>query len=159
LGRLSSVTGVRFVHNGSFGNTAVPRVALTLLALRGGQTFSGTRLRFSYATGIKEPLLEETFASGPFTVPNPNLKPEKNRAFEAGFQQGFLGKYVLAATYFNNLFRDQIEFASNPNTFVGQYENLNRSLAHGVEVQMQAQWTKRLSLDAGYTYTSTQILE
>src|SRR5262249_35619497 len=24
LGRLSSVTGVRFVHNGSFGNTAVP---------------------------------------------------------------------------------------------------------------------------------------
>jgi len=28
------------------GNTGVPRVALTLLALRGGDFFSGTRLRF-----------------------------------------------------------------------------------------------------------------
>src|ERR1022692_4588224 len=48
LGRLSVVAGARFVHNGSFGNKGVPRVALTLQALRGGEVFSGTRLRFSY---------------------------------------------------------------------------------------------------------------
>jgi vitamin B12 transporter len=157
---LSAVAGVRFLHNGSFGNEAVPRVALSWQALRGGSVFSGTRLRFSYATGIKEPLLEESFASGPFTVPNPNLKPEKNRAFEAGVQQSFLGgNYVLSATYYNNLFRDQIEFASDPNTFVGQYENVNQSLAHGAEVEFQAKLRNRLSLNASYTYTSTQILD
>ena len=54
-GRLSVVAGGRFVHSSVFGNTGVPRVALTLLARRGGEIFSGTRLRFSYATGYKEP--------------------------------------------------------------------------------------------------------
>jgi len=160
LGRLSALGGVRFVHNGSFGNKWVPRAALSLQGLRGGSIFSGTRLRFSYATGIKEPLLEESFASGPFTVPNPNLKPERNRSFEAGIQQRLFGQnYVLTATYYNNLFRDQIEFATNPNTFVGQYENVNQSLAHGAEVEFQAKLRSRLSFNAGYTYTSTQILE
>jgi vitamin B12 transporter len=160
LGRLSVVAGARFVHNGSFGNKGVPRVALTLQALRGGQIFSGTRLRFSYATGIKEPLLEESFASGPFTIPNPNLKPETNRSFEAGIQQGlFGGRYALTATYYNNLFRDQIEFASSPTTFVGQYENVNESLAHGAEVELQGKIVSRLSLSTAYTYTSTQILQ
>ncbi len=160
LGRLSVIAGARFVHNGSFGNTGVPRIALSLEALRGGTVFSGTRLRFSYATGIKEPRLEEVFATGPFTVPNPNLKPERNRAFEVGFQQGFFGgKYALTATYFNNLFRDQIEFASDPVTFIGQYTNLNQSLAHGAEVEFQGRIMKRLSLKTAYTYTSTQILD
>jgi outer membrane cobalamin receptor len=160
LGRLSVVAGARFVHNGSFGNKGVPRVALTLQALRGGQAFSGTRLRFSYATGIKEPLLEESFASGPFTIPNPNLKPETNRAFEAGIQQGlFGGRYALTATYFNNLFRDQIEFASSPTTFIGQYVNVNEAFAHGAEVELQGKIVSRLSLNTAYTYTSTQILQ
>lgn len=160
LGRLSVVAGARFVHNGSFGNKGVPRLALTLQALRGGPVFSGTRLRFSYATGIKEPLLEESFASGPFTVPNPNLKPEENRAFEAGVQQGFFGgKYALVATYYNNLFRNQIEFATSPTTFVGQYENLNQSFAQGTEVELQGKIASRLSLNAAYTHASTQILQ
>lgn len=160
LGRLSVIAGARFVHNGSFGNKGVPRVALTLQALRGSQVFSGTRLRFSYATGIKEPLLEESFASGPFTVPNPNLKPETNRAFEAGIQQSLLGNgYALTATYFNNLFRDQIEFASSPTTFIGQYVNVNESFAHGVEVELQGKIWSRLSVNTAYTYTSTQILQ
>jgi vitamin B12 transporter len=160
LGRLSVVAGARFVHNGSFGNKGVPRVALTLQALRGGEMFSGTRLRFSYATGIKEPLLEESFASGPFTVPNPNLRPETNRSFEAGIQQGlFGGRYALTATYYNNLFRDQIEFASSPTTFIGQYVNVNQALAHGAEVEFQGKIVSRLSLNTAYTYTSTQILQ
>src|SRR5438270_9789510 len=47
--RYSVVGGLRFVHNPSFGNRAVPRVAGTFLVLRGGEWLSGTRLRFSYA--------------------------------------------------------------------------------------------------------------
>jgi outer membrane receptor protein involved in Fe transport len=161
LGRLSAIAGVRVVHNSDFGNTAVPRVALTLLALRGAQTLSGTRLRFSYATGFLEPGLEQTFASPPFFVANPGLKPERNRAFEAGIQQNFLeGKYVLTATYFNNLFRDQIEFGAAPqNPQQGQYFNVNKSLAHGAELEIEGKIRPRLLLNAAYTYTSTKILE
>jgi vitamin B12 transporter len=161
LGRLSVVAGGRFVHNTTFGNVGVPRIALGLQVLRGGQIFSGTRLKFSYATGIKEPRFEETFGIGPFQIPNPNLKAERNRAFETGFQQNFFtGKMVLNATYFNNLFHDQIEFITiNPTTFLGQYINLEKSLAHGAEVELQTRLNSKLSWNTSYTYTSTQILD
>jgi outer membrane cobalamin receptor len=160
LGRLSAVVGGRFVHSSVFGNTGVPRVALTLLALRGGEIFSGTRLRFSYATGFKEPRLEETFAGLPFTFPNPGLKPERVRAFEAGIQQNFFGKYVLNATYFNNLFHDQINYVTvNPVTFQGQFVNVNQAFAHGAEFELQTKLQPRLLLTAAYTYTSTEILD
>src|SRR5580658_7456733 len=160
-GRFSAIVGGRFVHSSVFGNIGVPRVALTLLARRGGDVFSATRLRFSYATGFKEPRLEETFAGAPYSVPNPGLKPERVRAFEAGFQQDiFSGKYVLNATYFNNLFRDQINYETvNPTTFVGEYFNVNEAFAQGAEVGLQAKLRSRLLLNAAYTYTSTQILE
>ncbi|MGA8283815.1 MAG: TonB-dependent receptor [Candidatus Sulfotelmatobacter sp.] len=160
-GRLSAIAGGRFVHSSVFGNTGVPRVALTLLALRGGETFSGTRLRFSYATGFKEPRLEETFAGAPYSVPNPGLKPERVRAFEAGIRQDFFrGKYVFDATYFNNLFHDQINYETvNPTTFVGEYFNVNRAFAQGAELELQAKLRSRLLLSTAYTYTSTEILD
>jgi vitamin B12 transporter len=157
--RLSVIAGGRFVHNGAFGNTGLPRVALTLLALRGGQILSGTRLHFSYADGFKEPRLEETFAGPPFSVPNPGLKPERTRAFDTGFEQSlFRGRYSFAATYFNNLFHDRIDYATNPVTFIGQYVNVDKSFAQGVEIEFQGQLRSRLSLNTGYTYTSTEIL-
>ena len=160
LGRLNVVAGGRFAHNTTFGNVGLPRVALGFQALRGGHIFSGTRLSFSYATGIKEPRFEETFVSSAFQLPNLHLKAEQNRAFEAGFQQNLLGRFVLVANYFNNLFHDQIEFVTvNPTTFVGQYINLEKSLAHGAEVEVQSRLTQRLSWNTSYTYTSTQILQ
>ena len=163
-GRFTAIAGGRFVHNSAFGNTSVPRVALTWQAWRGGATFSGTRLRFSYATGFKEPRLEETFNGippNPYNIPNPGLKPEHTRSFEAGLQQNFLrGRYVFTATYFNNLFHDQINYVTvNPVTFVGEYFNVNKSIAHGAEAELQARLRARLLLDTAYTYTSTQILE
>jgi vitamin B12 transporter len=160
-GRLSVVGGLRYVHNASFGDRAVPRIALTFLALKGGERLSGTRLRFSYAAGIKEPSFDETFGNtGTFpTNPNPNLKPEENHAFEAGFEQGLLGNhYSFSALYFNNQFHNQIEFESIPPTFVGEFVNVNRSMAHGAEVEFRGRLTSRLSLDSSYNYTSTQIL-
>jgi vitamin B12 transporter len=160
-GRFSVIGGGRFVHNSAFGNTGVPRVALTWQALRGGEIFSGTRLRFSYATGFKEPRLEETFAGPPYSQPNTGLKPERLCAFEAGLQQSMLqDKYVFAATYFNNLFHDQINYVTvDPVNFVGEYFNVNKSLAHGAEAELQARLRTRLLASAAYTYTSTQILE
>jgi outer membrane receptor protein involved in Fe transport len=148
------------VHNGSFGNKVVPRVALSVTALRGGQVFSGTRLRFSYATGIKEPRLEESFASGPFIIPNSSLKAEENRALEAGVQQSLAGgKYVLGATYYHNQFHNQIDFASDPLTFIGQYVNVNQARAQGAELELHGRPLNRLSVDAAYNYVSTQIQE
>ncbi len=159
LGRLNVIAGGRFVHNSDFGNTGVPRVALTLLALRGGSFFSGTRLRFSYATGFMEPALYQIAAGPPYYVPNPGLLPERTRSFEAGLQQNFLaGRWVFNATYFNNLFHDQIEFADN-NEGIGQFYNVQQSLAHGAELQLQGRIRSRILFNASYTNLSTEYLE
>jgi vitamin B12 transporter len=158
--RLTVIAGGRFVHSSAYGNTGVPRVALTLLALRGGELFSGTRLRFSYATGFMEPALYETFGESAYGyAPNHGLLPERTRAFEAGFEQKlFAGRWALNATYFNNLFHDQIEAIPTP---TGEYQffNLEQSFAQGAEVELQAKISSRLSLTTAYTYTSTEILE
>jgi outer membrane cobalamin receptor len=161
LGRFSLVAGARFVHNDSSGNKAVPRVALTLRALRGGQLFSGTQLRFSYATGFKEPRLEEAFAGPPFSIPNPDLRAERSRSFESGVQQDFFGgKYALVATYYHNLFFDRVDYRTvDPINFIGQYVNVDKSFAQGVEFEFRGKLMSRLSLNSAYAYTSTQTLE
>ena len=161
IGRFSAVGGGRFVHNTTFGNKVVPRVSLTLQVLKGRETFSGTRLRFSYATGIKAARFEEAFADVPGSVmPNPNLKAEENRAFEAGIEQKLRnGKYEFSATYYNNLFRNQIDFAIlDPLTFLGQYENIDKSMAHGAEFELHGHPWSHLAFDLAYNYASTQIL-
>jgi outer membrane cobalamin receptor len=160
LGRLALVAGARFVHNSAFGNTGVPQVNASYLALRGGQVLSGTRLVFSYGKGFKEPRLEETYAGPPTSLPNPALKPERVRSFQAGFEQRlFVDRMAFTATYFHSLFHDQIAYPFDPTTFVGQYQNINQSLAHGAEVQLETRVRSELSLITAYTYTATQILE
>jgi vitamin B12 transporter len=164
LGRIGIIAGGRFVHDSAFGNTGVPRVALTWQALRGSEIFSGTRLRFSYATGFKEPRLEESFngiPGDPFNIANPGLKPERVRAFEAGFQQNLLGdKYELTGTYFNNLFRDQINYVTtnNPPNYPGKYVNVNQAFAQGAEILFRAKLRSTLLVNSAYTYTSSQYL-
>ena len=158
--RFSFVGGGRFIHNESFGNRGVPRAALTILALKGGEFLSGTRLRFGYGEGIKEPSFDESFGIGSFfIIPNPNLRAEQSRTFETAVVQNFLGdKYSVSAGYYNNLFRNQIEFTSDPATFIGQFVNLNRSLAHGAEFEFHGRTSARIGIDASYVYTSSQIL-
>jgi outer membrane cobalamin receptor len=166
--RLSLIAGGRYVHNESFGNKFVPRVSATARVLNGGKFFSGTRLLFSYATGIKEPTFPESFGNGGGfpTLPNPGLKPEETRAFEAGFEQRIQSDFSFSATYFNNLFRNRIDFnfLTAPDcppkiAFCGQYVNINEAIAHGAEAVFRARLSSRLSGTAAYTYTSSQILK
>ena len=161
--RISASVGVRYVHNESFGDRGIPHAALTLLVSRGGDRLSVTRLRFAYGEGIKDPRLEESFGLhsvfGVVTLPNKDLKAEQNRSLEGGIvQELFGGRASVSAIYFNNLFRNQIAFKFDPVTFESQYVNINSSLAHGAEFEFHSRPTQRLSVDASYTYTSTQIL-
>jgi outer membrane receptor protein involved in Fe transport len=140
--------------------TAFPRIALSWQALSGARLFPEPASDFP-TPPVSEPRLEETFAGPPYTQPNPGLKPERLRAFEAGFQQRFLtAKYELNATYFNNLFHDQINYVTvNPTTFVGEYVNVNRALAQGAEIPLRAKLRTNLMLNSAYTYTSSQYLD
>ena len=154
--RFSVQAGARYVHNEDFGNRGVPRVAASYLLIRGSDVFSGTRFRGSFSEGIKEANFYETFGEPIFGIMgNPNLKPEQNNAFDAGVQQSFFkGKYSLDAVYFNNQFHDRIDTNS---TFT-QYLNVDKSMAHGAELTVQARPTARLQMRGAYVYDSTQNL-
>jgi len=66
----------------------------------------------------------------------------------------------LNATYFNNLFRDQINYVTvDPVTFVGEYVNVNEAFAQGAEIAFRAKIGSRLLLDSAYTHTSSQYLD
>jgi vitamin B12 transporter len=157
--RLTVVGGVRFAHNQTFGNKAVPRVAVSGLVFRGGQIFSGTRLRFSYAQGIKEPRFEESFANDAFTLPNPTLRAEHNRALETGIEQSLIaGRFSVEAIYYHNSFRDQIDYSCCNSNYQGQYVNVNRSMAQGAELTLSGRITSKVQMEGGYSYLSTEIL-
>jgi outer membrane cobalamin receptor len=169
LARVSLILGGRFVHNESFGNKFVPRGSFSVLALKGGAFFTGTRLLGSYATGIKEPSFAESFGNGGGfpTLPNPLLKPEETRAMETGIEQRLRQNYSLSAVYFNNLFRNKIDFnfltppppCPMNAPFCGQYVNINEAIAHGANVELHGRPLPQLTVDASYSYTSTQILK
>jgi outer membrane cobalamin receptor len=159
--RVTVQGGLRWEHNESFGDKAVPRVSASYLLRQGGEWLGGTRVRGSYSEGIKEPSFEQSFGIGGtyVTLPNPDLKPEQVRALEAGFVQSLLnGRWSLSALYFNNLFTNQIEYSFNSSNFTSQYINLNRGLAHGAEVELQGRLSRKISVGGSYTYDSTQAL-
>ena len=156
--RLTLIGGARYVHNESFGDRVVPRVALSYVLWNGNGAIPRTRLRATYAEGIKEPRFEESFGiSGTFPEnPNPNLKAERSRSFEAGFIQTYAeGKYSLTGTYYNNLFRQQIvfnTFVADPTTMRTESEffNLGRSIAHGAEVEFTPRFGRSFHWIGGY---------
>ncbi|HVP50452.1 MAG TPA: TonB-dependent receptor, partial [Candidatus Bathyarchaeia archaeon] len=157
--RLSALAGVSYVNNTSFGSKGVPRVSATFLLFRGNELFNGTRLRAAYAEGIKAPSFLQSFGiSGTYPVlPNPDLQPEQNKSWQAGFDQGFWGNRItLTALYYSNHFHNQIEYYTNPD-FTAEYKNLNKSMAHGAEIELHGQFGTHFSFTGAYTYTSTRI--
>jgi vitamin B12 transporter len=159
--RISLLLGLRYVHNEFFGNKAVPRVALGLTLREGGERFGATRLHGSFATGIKAPRFEEAFANGFGIVPNPHLRAEENRAFEAGIEQSFWGgRSALTLNYFRNQFRDRVDFVIlDPATFTGEYVNIDRAYAQGAELDWHTRVNARIAVNAGYTYLASRIVE
>ena len=88
------------------------------------------------------------------------------RSFEAGFEQKFsLGLLVHRDILQRAVSRpDRFQFLTGtefpaPSPFTGQYENIDKSIAHGAEIELHGRPLSRVSIDGAYNYTSTQILE
>ena len=89
--------------------------------------------------GIKSPTFTERFG-GSFADPSPALKVERARTADVGVEATFAGQRVRGvATYFDNDFRDQIEFLSSSPSFtpdgVPDYINIAGSKAQGMELE------------------------
>jgi len=163
--RVTLNAGVRAEANGSFGTRVVPRAG-AVLALRYGKGFWGdTRLRTSYGQGIKEPGLEQSFATDSCDPGNPSLRPERSRTYYVGFEQLLdSDKLRLSADYFTNRFRDVISFASGAITpgcpfGTGNFFNTDLARARGVNFSMESHPFHWLDIRGNYSYDDTRVLK
>ncbi|HZS03936.1 MAG TPA: TonB-dependent receptor [Blastocatellia bacterium] len=168
-GSLSSLGSTPFTGEAGFGTKLAPKVSVAVFARRGGDGVGTTKLRASYGEGIKAPTLVEAFSPSPFFLGNPGLRPERSRSFDAGIEQLFLNERLrVEATYFENRFRDQIAFVSDPATFgpirlsdgrLASFINNDRARARGLELIIAARPTRHLSFGGNYTLTDSKLIE
>jgi len=159
--RVSASAGVRFEHNDSFGNAAVPRASVAVVAHRSSGTFGETRLKASAGTGIKEPTILQSFSRNDFFLGNPDLEPERSRTIDAGIEQRLARDRIkVDLTWFDNHYRDIISTRTlSFNPFRSQYFNIGESKSHGVELSGEFAPTVRLHARFGYTLTASEVTD
>lgn len=108
-------------------------------------------LRANWGEGFKLPSF---FALGHGLVGNPDLKPETTESWDVGIDWQPVDRLQLGLGYFDNDYRDLIDF--DPNTFT----NVNRSQVEtsGVELQLQWQLLDSLQLAAHGTHTDINVM-
>jgi vitamin B12 transporter len=172
--------------NAVFGVTAIPRFSLAYYAVRPRSQglFNGTKLKFNYGQGIKEPSIFESTNSlfgllsqannGAQLISQFNVAPiaaERSRSYDAGFEQfAWGGRAKLSAVFFYNQFTNQIEFV--PNTALpalgvppaeaalagfGATFNSGDTRALGVETEVEVALGHGFNARAAYTYLDAKV--
>jgi vitamin B12 transporter len=125
---LTLTAGLRNDDYNSFGHAATYRLTGAWHIER-----SDTKLRASYGTGFMPPSLDARFGSA-FQKPNPDIRPERSRGWDAGVDQGlFAGRGSVSATYFRNTLRDLIGFQGAVFPELGMSVNVDRARTSGLE--------------------------
>jgi vitamin B12 transporter len=148
--RTTAVVGGRVDRNESFGTFGTYRIS--------GQAavFGSTKLRASAGTAFREPSFFETFPTA-YTTGNPDLKPEQSSSWEVGVSQGDAVR--VQATYFDQRFRDLIDYdgAAAPGT--PNYFNIARAQSRGVELELTHPPVHGVRFDLSLTSLDTKVLE
>ncbi len=109
-----------------------------------------------YAEGFKMPTAEQLFTSVPSltssVIPNPDLKPERVRSYEAGFRGVYpRGRWSLAA--FHAEYEDFIQsFVTIPGTADVTYRNLSEVTVSGVEASGAYQFARDWLVSGSASY-------
>jgi vitamin B12 transporter len=146
----TAALGTRYEHNEQFGDFVTYRVAGT------AQLRPSTRLRASLGTAFREPTFLESYGGG-FVNGNPALAPEQALSVDAGIEQQFGERATLGATYFNNSFRNMIDYQYAPAS--ADYFNLARTRAAGLELEGRVELLAGIHADAAFTYLDTKVVD
>lgn len=179
--RFYATAGVGIDKNAISGVVATPRISLAyyLTRLHTAGALNGTKLRFNYGKGIKEPAIfdESTslfallsqLSNGAQLISQFHIQPvgaERSRSFDFGLDQTiWSGRGKLGLTLFHNEFSDQIEFVDSSAlpqlgvptavaaaTPFGASVNSGASRAMGVEVEARTNLGRSITVSATYTY-------
>jgi len=149
---LAITAGARLDDNSEFDTHGTYRVGLVF------HPRAETRVHASVGTGFKEPTFFENFAQG-FVLGNPALEPEQSTSWEAGLERTMAGgRWTLVATYFDQRFRDLIDFTGSPPPGEPNYFNVPGANSRGVELDMNGMLTPALALAVRYTFLHTNVI-
>ena len=163
--RIAINFGARAEANANFGTRVVPRIGASVALRYGHGLWGDTRARAFYGQGIKEPRFDQTFGTDPCDPGNPSLKPEASRTWNIGVDQKFASDHVkLSAEYFHNRFYNIISFGVVPPppgsgcSFFGNFFNTDLARARGVNLSMETQLARGLTVAGDYTFDDTRVL-
>jgi vitamin B12 transporter len=144
--------GVRIDRNDRFGTFRTGRAALSW------SPAAATRVHAAWGTAFREPTFFQNYAAG-FATGNPELQPEQTRSWEAGAQASPAGGLVLGATWFDQRFRNLIQYtAAPPEPGAPNYFNVGAARARGAELSARGE-LGRVALAAAYTRTDTHVTD
>lgn len=163
IGALALNAGARLDENEEFGSFETYRVGAAY------DLPTGTRIRASYGNAFKEPTFIENFGIG-FAVGNPDLAPEESESWEAGLEQAFWNDRVsLSATFFDQRFRNLIQFALTPPAGAGgapgsedpvpSFFNVAEADARGVEMETEVRLPGRIAVHGSYGHLDAEVVE
>lgn len=148
--------GRRDEDNNAFGSATTHRAGAVVLVRE-----TGTKFRATWGEGFRAPTIDDLFFPG---FSNPDLKPERSESWDAGVEQKLWKNRIrLAATYFENKFRNLIQFQPTsvgcpPGDPFGCPVNVGRAWTEGVEVTSAVDVLDNLFFTANYTYTNSKDL-
>ena len=157
---LSAVAGIRYLYHRNFKNYATPSVSMMY-------TYKGFNVRASYARGFRTPELAQMYTmsesrGNKITIPNADLKPEKNNYYTLNLEYNHSRFSVRATAYYNDLF-DMINYrVLSPEEAAdrgfGEYStvqeraNIDRARIKGLNVFTNAYIGAGFSMGLGYSY-------
>lgn len=135
------LAALRWDESGLYESALTYRVGVSI-----NQT-DALRWHAQYGTGFQGPTLNDLFWPG---LGNPDLKPEKNTGWEIGLEETILSSALFSITYFNNDFKDLIQWDGT------LMKNIGEATSKGVEANIDWALSSSIRFNGNYTYDETE---
>jgi len=148
--------GARFSHHSLFGSSISPNGSAALVLPTFKLKGAHSKLRGSWGRSVNNPSFYQRFGqvSSWGHIANPNLKREQFEGWDVGFEQAFFNeKLTFDFGYFNNKYKDYINWAYDMSTFSSMYVNVDRARIKGWEASVSWQPNEKFRTSLGYTHT------
>ncbi|MDR1356670.1 MAG: TonB-dependent receptor [Tannerellaceae bacterium] len=144
--KLSLNAGLRYEYSDAYGSRLVPQAGVTL------RLFEGNAIKAMYSEGYRSPNIRELYISyPPYSIANPDLKPESMQNYELSIGQRIGDKFHAEITGFYLDAKDMIAGVQ------GKLTNINALHNKGFEVEASYYPMGNLSFTANYSYLDSNI--
>lgn len=146
LGRAWELTaGARYDYYSDFGDTLNPRLALVW------RTTDKLTSKLMYGQAFRAPSFQELYVETSFTLPNPDLEPERSQTWDLAFSYAASKNVYLNLNLFHFDQTDLIRALATPGLAKRQFQNSGKHTIRGIELEAKWQATRDLRLSGNYT--------